>query len=160
MTKLISTILLVLAAVVASANSQALPTAIFHGFGDSCSNSGMKYITSTIAEETGAYAKCVEIGSGAVTSIFENFLTQAKLACKSILKNKNFDGEFNVLGLSQGGLIARYIVEQCPIKNKVRNLVSLGGPQMGVAASPHCFKGMFCDLINMIVKKSIFFGII
>jgi palmitoyl-protein thioesterase len=31
---------------------------------------------------------------------------------------------------------------------------------MGVAASPHCFSGIFCDMINFVVKKMIYFGLI
>ena len=53
--------------------SAVLPTVVFHGFGDQCSNSGMADFTKQIADGTGAYAECVEIGNGAETSIFENF---------------------------------------------------------------------------------------
>lgn len=31
---------------------------------------------------------------------------------------------------------------------------------MGVAASPHCFHGIFCDLINLIVKRMVYFNLI
>jgi triacylglycerol esterase/lipase EstA (alpha/beta hydrolase family) len=57
------------------------------------------------------------------------------------LANENFQGEFNVMGLSQGSLLARYIVEKCPIKGKVRNYLSIGGPNMGVNEVPGCAKG-------------------
>jgi pimeloyl-ACP methyl ester carboxylesterase len=48
--------------------------------------------------------------------------------------------EINVLGFSQGALIARYIVEECSdlMKPKVRNLVSVGAPNMGEAGIPKC----------------------
>ena len=55
------------------ASAEVYPTAIFHGFGDACDNSGMKQFTADIASETGAYAVCIEIGSGATSSIFEEF---------------------------------------------------------------------------------------
>ena len=51
----------------------ALPTVIFHGFGDQCSNPGMTDFTKEIGQQTGAYAECIEIGDGASSSIFENF---------------------------------------------------------------------------------------
>ena len=58
----------------------------------------------------GSFAECVEIGDGADTSIFENFETQAEEACSKVKANPKFNqGKFNVLGLSQGGLIARYV---------------------------------------------------
>lgn len=138
----------------------AVPTAVFHGLGDSCFYPGMYEFTNNIANLTGANAHCVEIGWGSVTSIFENFETQAEDACNSVLKMADFQGEFNVLGLSQGGLIARHIAERCPIQGKVRNLITLGGPNMGVAATPHCFTGIFCEMINYIVDNLVYFAAI
>ena len=46
--------------------------------------------------------------------------------------------EFNVIGFSQGGLIARYIAEACPMKGKVRNMITVGTPNMGIADPPVC----------------------
>ena len=51
----------------------AVPTAIFHGMGDACHHRGMKSFTSEIGEKTGAYAACIEVGSGSLTSLFTNF---------------------------------------------------------------------------------------
>lgn len=50
-----------------------IPTAIFHGFGDECDFYGMQDFVEKIADQTGSYAECIEIGSGSLTSIFENF---------------------------------------------------------------------------------------
>lgn len=52
------------------------------------------------------------------------------------------------MGLSQGGLIARYIAERCDVKGKVRNMVTFGTPHAGVSAIPHCSSGYICDFIN------------
>jgi len=68
-----------------------------------------------------------------------------------------FQEEFNVVGLSQGGLIARYIVEECPTKVPVRNMATLGAPHRGVSATPNCFEGIFCDMINFIVDNMVYF---
>lgn len=155
--KTISICALVAIGFVVQTATAAVPTALFHGLGDSCYYPGMKEFTNTIANLTDAKAHCVEIGWGSVTSIFENFEKQAEDACNSVLKNPDFQGEFNVLGLSQGGLIARHIAERCPIQGKVRNLITLGGPNMGVAATPHCFTGIFCDIINYIVDNLVYF---
>ena len=79
----------------------ALPTVIFHGFGDACENPGMANFTKEIGEGTGAYATCIEIGNGASTSIWENFETQAEEACSKVLADPHFnDGPFNAMGLS------------------------------------------------------------
>jgi len=54
-------------------------------------------------------------------------------------------------------LIARYIVEECPTKVPVRNMATLGAPHRGVSATPNCFEGIFCDMINFIVDNMVYF---
>ena len=71
MTKLVNVITASILAAYATAT--AVPTAIFHGLGDACHHRGMKQFTEEIQDKTGAYAACVEIGSGSVSSIFMNF---------------------------------------------------------------------------------------
>lgn len=56
------------------------------------------------------------------------------------------------MGLSQGSLIARYIVEQCDMKGTVRNYLSIGGPNMGVSDIPGCFKGKICEGVNGVAR--------
>lgn len=76
----------------------------------------MKSFTEQIAVETDAYTACVEVGNGTLTSFDMNFEKQAELACANLNADPHFNGDFNVVGLSQGGLLARYIVETCPMK--------------------------------------------
>ncbi len=82
--------LLVAALAVLQVNAKKTPTAIFHGLGDQCINPGMHNFAMEIAEKTGAYAHCVEVGNGAETSFFGNFQHQADMACEKILANENF----------------------------------------------------------------------
>jgi len=39
---------------------------------------------------------------------------------------------------------------------KVRNMVTLGGPHMGVDKIPHCFDGVVCDMVNAIARKLVY----
>jgi hypothetical protein len=71
----------------------------------------MKNFAEDINLETGAYSKCIEVGNGAETSFLMDFEKQAQLACDGIITDGHFNEEFNVVGLSQGALLARYIVE-------------------------------------------------
>ena len=41
---------------------------------------------------------------------------------------------------------------------KVRNLWTAGGPHMGVDKIPNCFTGPFCDFINGVVKKIVYYS--
>jgi palmitoyl-protein thioesterase len=133
-----------------------VPTAMFHGFGDACANAGMKQIDQTFAEGTGAPVHCIEVGTSG--EVVGNFETIAKNSCEQVAANPDFQGEFNVVGLSQGGLLARYIVEECDMKGKVRNMLTIGGPHMGVDAIPHCISGVFCGIINAVAKKFVYYS--
>ncbi|KAL4435954.1 hypothetical protein ABPG74_022189 [Tetrahymena malaccensis] len=152
MNKIILTICLIGFAVASN------PVAIFHGFGDACANPGMKSFTKQIAAGVnGAYVKCVEIGNGAMSSVLMRFDKQVENACKSIKADPNFQGKtINVLGLSQGGLIARGIIETCDFGGSVARLISIGGPQMGVATIPKCHKGIFCNILNGLVDDLVY----
>lgn len=65
-----------------------------------------------------------------------------------------------MIGLSQGGLLARYIAEECEMPGKVRNLLTMGGPHMGVDAVPGCFEGFVCDIVNWVVKKVVYNSVV
>ena len=144
-------------AMVAAVTAHKTPTAVFHGLGDQCINPGMHNFAKEIADKTGAYAHCVEVGNGSETSFFGNFRKQGQMACDAILANENFQGEFNVVGLSQGSLLARYIAEECPIKGHVRNYLSIGGPNMGVSDIPGCFGGQLCEYVNYVARNLAYF---
>ncbi len=68
-----------------------------------------------------------------MASIFSTMNSQSNEACEKIKQHKIFGNrQFNVLGLSQGALIARYIVESCDTQYPVRNLLTIGGPNNGI----------------------------
>jgi palmitoyl-protein thioesterase len=136
--------------------TKGVPTAMFHGFGDFCMQPGDIQFNMMLAKGTGARVKCIEVGVPMIGSIINNFQEIAEKSCQKIKNDKTFAGEFNVIGLSQGGLLARYIAEECDMPGKVRNVVTLGGPHMGVAAIPHCFEGIACDIVNAIAKKFVY----
>ena len=35
---------------------------------------------------------------------------------------------------------------------KVRNMLTIGGPHMGVDAVPNCISGFICDIVNFVAK--------
>ena len=83
------------------------------------------------------------------------------MACKPISKDHHFDNGFTVVGLSQGGLLGRYVVENCPGNGGVDKLFTFGGPHYGVADFPGCgpSSGWMCNIINKIVKWGVYWGI-
>ena len=136
--------------------SDGTPLAIFHGIGDCCCFPGMGNFTAHMAAELGVYTRCVEIGSGPMTSWFTSISDQVQMACNSLKEDPNFQGGLNVLGLSQGGLIARAMVEMCGVQ--VKKMVTMGGPHMGVASFPQCEHGFACGLLRDALDTGAYFS--
>lgn len=142
------------------ADPNSIPTVVFHGMGDACINPGMMAFENMIRDGTGGEVKCIEVGAPSIGEVINNFETVAENSCSQVANDPIFKGEFNAVGLSQGGLLARFIVEECDMPGKVRNLVTIGGPNMGVDKVPQCFDGAFCDVINFVAKKLVYAGVV
>jgi len=77
--------------------------------------------------------KCIETGLGSVGSFDE----QIAKGCSLLEKEADYLAQgFTLVGFSQGGLIARGIVQRCDIGKHARRLITIGGPHMGVAIVP------------------------
>ena len=140
------------------ADPNSIPTVVFHGFGDACINPGMMAFENMIRDGTGGEVRCIEVGAPSIGEVVNNFETVAEKSCSQVANEPIFKGEFNAVGLSQGGLLARFIAEECDMPGKVRNLVTIGGPNMGVDKVPQCFDGAICDVINFFAKKLVYAG--
>ena len=139
-----------------SISSTVLPVAIFHGIGDSCYFPGMSNIASIFSENLGGvYAACIESGGGPF-DWFTSIKHQSENACQKIKDDPNFQGDFSVVGLSQGALIARYIIEKCEMKGRVKRYISVGGPQMGVGSLPQCTGTFICDTVNKVIGMGVY----
>lgn len=149
---------LALALLLCTVYSAPYPVAIFHGFGDSCSFSGMQSFTQHISTTLQTYAECIEIGDGSVSSITMKFSSQAEAACSSLKSNPHFKGNISVMGLSQGALIARFIIESCEFDGQVKRYISIGGPQMGVGVLPRCTGLLYylCMPFNFITRELVY----
>jgi palmitoyl-protein thioesterase len=135
---------------------------MFHGLGDFCENPGIIQIDRLISKGTGGKTKCIDVGLPSLGEFFNNFEHVAEVSCQKMKADETFSqaSEYNVIGLSQGGLLARYIVEKCDLPGKARNLATLGGPHMGVAKVPHCFSGFLCTVVNAVAEKLVYLGLV
>ena len=128
------------------------PIAVFHGIIDSCTMKNTSMLVNDLINDLGVHVECIEVGNGYWDSIFKPMTEQVELACESIKSNPNFQGKFNILGISQGTLIGRYIVEKCDMAGQVVKYMSFDGPQMGVGFIPKIDCGTFCDwMVNLTV---------
>lgn len=74
----------------------------------------------------------IEIGNGKLDSIFMNMNKQCLIFSEYINK-LNLEGKINILGISQGGLIARcYVEKYSHLINSVNSLITIGTPHMGI----------------------------
>ena len=121
------------------------PIALFHGIVDSCTMKNTSKLVSDLENDLGVHVECIEIGNGFMDSVAKPILTQVEEACEKIKSNPNFQDKFNVLGISQGTLIGRYIIEKCDMEGQVMKYMSFDGPQMGIASIPKITCGSFCE---------------
>ena len=129
------------------------PIAIFHGILESCDMENTSKLVNDLKIDLGVHVECVEIGNGYLDTIMKNMKSQVEEACEKINSNPNFQSKFNILGLSQGTLIGRYVIEKCELRGQVMRYMSLDGPQMGIGTIPKISTcGTFCDfLVNITV---------
>ena len=134
----------------------SLPVAIIHGFYDSCSNPFFSTLVKILKYNIQDYSVCLKSGEGK-ESLSLSFEEQCKKACEEIKSDPKFENDFSILSISQGGLIARYIIQKCNMKGKVKNLVSFGGPMMGTSQVPYCLGGVSCYIVNSLVDYFVYF---
>lgn len=149
-----------LAADVAGKVSKALPFVVLHGLGDQCSNAGLLSFTSMLAEGAGAEGTCIEVGRGASDTWVMRMDRQTEQACGKILQLPHLSGGFNLIGLSQGALIGRALIQMCDGMPQVHTFISIGGPHAGVASLPQCMFSPVCRLIDSILRIGVYSEIV
>ncbi len=114
-------------------------------------------ISDSLNNET--VVKCLEIGDGQNTSEFLEIQLQADVVCMKLHNDPDYaDKEINLLGISQGGLIARTVVETCPDLN-INVLYTFGGPNAGVSVYEHCHH-WYCPFVNHVLGYLAGFSIV
>ena len=90
-------------------------------------------------------------------------ITQGNRLCEKIKAHEVFGSSpFNLVGFSQGELLARYIIEDCDLPEGVfvNRYMSVGGPNQGVQRSPHCMSTAFwCLFLDFIEEHLSMLGL-
>ncbi|XP_020207029.1 palmitoyl-protein thioesterase 1 isoform X2 [Cajanus cajan] len=136
--------------------AQTVPFIVLHGIGDACKNSGMRNFIKILSEMSGSPGYCLEIGNGSWDSWTKPLLKQTAIACKKVKKMSDLGQGYNIVGLSQGNLIGRGIIEFCDGSPPVKNFISLGGPHAGTASVPLCGSESVCTLIDIVLQLGIY----
>lgn len=119
-----------------------LPSVFMHGLGDSGSNTGMKNLAASVTKAYGVYSVSVDVANG-FSSYTETMDVQVKEFAEAVRADPKLKDGFNLVGLSQGAVIARAYVQQYN-DPPVRNLVSVNGPQSGVGECPAGTPAFIC----------------
>lgn len=110
------------------------PVVLMHGI--TADNSSVGFVKTYLESRLpGIYVRAVEIGDGYWDSIFTPMATQVSDFCQIVASDSHLAGGFNLIGFSQGGVIARGYLERCN-KPPVKNFISWVSPQMGVYGVP------------------------
>lgn len=126
------------------------PIAVFHGIVDSCEMKNTSTLVNDLRRDLGVHVECIEIGNGFLDTFMKTLESQVEEACEKIKANPNFQSKFSILGISQGTLIGRYVIEKCQMQGQVMRYLSFDGPQMGIGSIPKLTCGKFCDfLVNI-----------
>lgn len=111
-----------------------LPIVLMHGILSDTAK--VSHVAEWLHNNTGADVYTTEIGNGQRDSIKLPMTTQRDIFCNIIYNNSALAHGFNLIGISQGGLIARGYVEHCN-RYPVHNLITWVTPHGGVYNFPY-----------------------
>ncbi|XP_071691186.1 uncharacterized protein [Rutidosis leptorrhynchoides] len=129
--------------------THSIPFVVFHGVADSCTKKGVKHFTDSLGEWSNTQGYCIEIGNGVWDSWFMPFEDQVK-------NMSELSQGYNIVGLSQGNMVGRGVLEFCDGAPPVNNFVSVAGPHAGEASIPFCGTGLLCVLLDSLIKLAIY----
>ncbi|XXQ37963.1 Palmitoyl-protein thioesterase 1 [Plasmodiophora brassicae] len=132
-------------AAVCDAAAAYRPVVFMHGLGDSSAH--LEGLVSGLQRRyPGMYAWAVPVCNGR-SSMTTTMSDQVQAFTRAVQENHRLTNGFNLVGLSQGALVARAYVEMYNVP-RVHRLISVVGPQEGVDGCPKTVPRFLCDLFE------------
>ncbi|XP_074268976.1 uncharacterized protein LOC141592277 isoform X3 [Silene latifolia] len=126
----------------------SLPFVVFLGIGETCQS--MEEFIQILEKDSGNHGHCIMLGDNVEDSVLVPIMDQVTLACQKVKELDELKNGYNLIGISQGGLISRGMIEFCDEGPQVKNFISVGGPQAGVAGAPNCSFPICARLTNLL----------
>jgi palmitoyl-protein thioesterase len=137
---MLSLLLLTLLQSVIISSAPTYPTILIHGI---ASNKNELVELSVALTNKGISVHNMEIGNGIVDSIFMNMNTQCEVLAHNIDKLNISTDKINMIGISQGGLLARCYTERYSHTIKlVSHLITIASPHMGIYSEDWTFESL------------------
>ncbi|EPS61619.1 hypothetical protein M569_13177, partial [Genlisea aurea] len=135
----------------------SIPFVVFHGIGDKCKHKGVTRFTNLLSNWSDSEGFCLEIGNGALDSWTMPFdKQQTEIACEKVKGMSELKDGYNIIGLSQGNLVGRGVLELCDDSPPVRNFISLAGPHAGIASVPLCKTERWCVFVDLLLDLAVY----
>ncbi|KAL1213992.1 hypothetical protein V5N11_007354 [Cardamine amara subsp. amara] len=137
--------------------SVSVPFIVLHGISAQCaSGSRDSNFTQLLTNLSGSPGFCLEIGNGREDSWFMPLIRQSEIACEKVKKMEELRQGYNIVGRSQGNLVARGLIEFCDDGPPVYNYISLAGPHAGLSSVPMCGSDFFCEIADRLIHNDIY----
>jgi palmitoyl-protein thioesterase len=114
----------------------AAPVLLLYPMHQECEWRVYNYLEQTL----NTYVRCQEVATDETWLVNRVYDVKAhgETLCAQIEQDDNLkNGNFSIVSMSTGGILARYVIEYCPFKHPIRNVVTMGGPMNGVSAVQH-----------------------
>jgi pimeloyl-ACP methyl ester carboxylesterase len=125
------------------------PVVLMHGLGDSGNSTQMRGLVASIESAyPGIYVVSASVADGNVLSYMTLIGDQVDEFTKVVQSDPRLATGFNLIGISQGGIIARAYIEKHN-NPPVHNFLSLCGPQSGVGTCPAAIPPAICTFFEL-----------
>lgn len=112
-------------------NCVSYPTIIIHGIASN--KNELEYFANSLEIQLHYKVYNIEVGNGELTSIFMNINQQCEILANNIKNLDLEDNKINLIGFSQGGLLARcYTQLYSDNIIQVNTLITIASPNMGI----------------------------